>query len=95
MAEVKHSRKACAVNPLKMSQPIGAALAFLGVPLAIVWGVLSFLTNYIPNIGFVIGIVPPTLMGLLAGGPKTALLVVGVGRWLEQRMLARQDVTIV
>ena len=31
MAEIKHSRKACAVNPLKMSQPIGAALAFLGM----------------------------------------------------------------
>ncbi|HJW03156.1 MAG TPA: nitrogenase iron-molybdenum cofactor biosynthesis protein NifN [Azospira sp.] len=31
MAEIKHSKKACAVNPLKMSQPIGAALAFLGM----------------------------------------------------------------
>lgn len=31
MAELRLSRKACAVNPLKMSQPIGAALAFLGV----------------------------------------------------------------
>lgn len=53
-----------------------AALVWLNVPLALVWGLLSFLTNYIPNIGFVIGIVPPTLMGLLAGGPQTALLVV-------------------
>ncbi len=35
MAEVKHSRKACAVNPLKMSQPIGAALAFLGMDQAL------------------------------------------------------------
>lgn len=31
MALVKHSKKACAVNPLKMSQPIGGALAFMGV----------------------------------------------------------------
>jgi nitrogenase molybdenum-iron protein NifN len=31
MAIVKHSKKACAVNPLKMSQPIGGALAFMGV----------------------------------------------------------------
>ena len=52
------------------------ALLFLGVPLAVVWGLLSFLTNYIPNIGFVIGIVPPTLMALLANGPQTALFVV-------------------
>lgn len=31
MATVVTSKKACAVNPLKMSQPIGAALAFLGL----------------------------------------------------------------
>jgi nitrogenase molybdenum-iron protein NifN len=31
MASVTTSRKSCAVNPLKMSQPIGAALAFLGL----------------------------------------------------------------
>jgi nitrogenase molybdenum-iron protein NifN len=31
MALVKHTKKACSVNPLKMSQPIGGALAFMGV----------------------------------------------------------------
>ncbi|MBS4095690.1 MAG: nitrogenase iron-molybdenum cofactor biosynthesis protein NifN [Sulfuricella sp.] len=31
MSTVTHSKKSCAVNPLKMSQPIGAALAFLGL----------------------------------------------------------------
>jgi nitrogenase molybdenum-iron protein NifN len=31
MANVVFSKKACTVNPLKMSQPIGAALAFLGI----------------------------------------------------------------
>ncbi len=31
MATVVQSRKACTVNPLKMSQPIGGALAFMGV----------------------------------------------------------------
>jgi nitrogenase molybdenum-iron protein NifN len=31
MATVTHSKKACAVNPLKMSQPIGGAFAFLGL----------------------------------------------------------------
>ena len=31
MAEVLTSKKACTVNPLKMSQPIGGALAFMGV----------------------------------------------------------------
>ena len=31
MAELIHSKKALAVNPLKVSQPIGASLAFLGL----------------------------------------------------------------
>jgi nitrogenase molybdenum-iron protein NifN len=31
MANVEISKKACTVNPLKMSQPIGGALAFMGV----------------------------------------------------------------
>lgn len=52
------------------------ALELLGVPLALVWGILSFLTNYIPNVGFLIGLVPPTIMALLANGPVTALIVV-------------------
>ena len=43
-------------------------LAALGVPGAFVWGVLSFVTNFIPNIGFVIGVVPPAIIALLDGG---------------------------
>ncbi len=31
MASVTHVKKSCAVNPLKMSAPIGAALAFMGL----------------------------------------------------------------
>ena len=52
------------------------ALIILGVPLAGVWAVLAFITNYIPNIGFVLGLVPPALFALLIGGPSTALWVV-------------------
>jgi AI-2 transport protein TqsA len=53
-----------------------AALMVLGVPLALVWGVLSLITNYIPNIGFVIGLVPPALLGYFEGGWQLALWVV-------------------
>lgn len=52
------------------------ALMILGVPLALVCGVLAFVTNYIPNIGFVLGLVPPALFALLTGGPGDALWVV-------------------
>ncbi|GGC78572.1 AI-2E family transporter [Tersicoccus solisilvae] len=52
------------------------ALSVIGVPLVWAWGVLAFLTNYIPNIGFVIGLVPPALLALLDGGWWAALAVV-------------------
>jgi predicted PurR-regulated permease PerM len=52
------------------------ALEIIGVPLALVWGVLAFLTNYIPNIGFVIGLVPPALLALVDQGWVAALWVV-------------------
>ena len=54
------------------------ALAILGIPLAATWGLLSFITNYIPNVGFLIGIVPPALLGLLTGGPSLMLIVIVV-----------------
>lgn len=50
-------------------------LQFLGIPLALVWGLLSFITNFIPTIGFILGVVPPTLMALFAKDAGTALLV--------------------
>lgn len=52
------------------------ALIIIGVPLALVWGVLAFLTNYIPNIGFIIGLLPPAIMALIEGGWWDALWVV-------------------
>lgn len=51
-------------------------LLVLGIPLAFVWGLLAFITNYIPNIGFVIGLLPPALLALLEGGPGPMLLVI-------------------
>jgi predicted PurR-regulated permease PerM len=52
------------------------ALYLLDVPLPLLWGILALITNYIPNIGFVIGLVPPAVLGLLSGGPRTMLFVI-------------------
>ncbi|MDO4916957.1 MAG: AI-2E family transporter [Rothia sp. (in: high G+C Gram-positive bacteria)] len=52
------------------------ALMILGVPLAIVWGIFSFVTNYIPNIGFVLGMIPPALIALLDGDVTTMIWVI-------------------
>ncbi len=40
------------------------------------WGLLAFMTNYIPNIGFLIGVIPPALIALVDQGLATALWVV-------------------
>ena len=54
------------------------ALGLLGVPLAPTWGVWAFITNYIPNIGFVLGVIPPMLMGLVDSGWHTMIWVIVV-----------------
>jgi AI-2 transport protein TqsA len=54
------------------------ALWALGVPAPFVWGLLSFITNYIPNIGFVIGLIPPAILALLDGGWSKMLTVIVV-----------------
>ena len=54
------------------------ALYALDVPAPLLWGLLAFLTNYIPNIGFIIGLFPPALLALLDSGPGKMLAVIAV-----------------
>jgi predicted PurR-regulated permease PerM len=50
-------------------------LIALGVDFAVFWGVLSFLLSFLPNVGFIIALVPPTLLALIQFGFTRALLV--------------------
>lgn len=52
-------------------------LLALGVDFAILWGVLSFLLSFVPNIGFIIALVPPTLLALVEFGFTRAAIVLG------------------
>jgi AI-2 transport protein TqsA len=54
------------------------ALSILDVPAPVLWGLLAFITNYIPNIGFVIGLIPPAILALLDGGPQQMIAVIAV-----------------
>lgn len=54
------------------------ALEIIGVPAPVLWGLLAFITNYIPNVGFVIGLIPPAILGLLEGGPSMMIWVIVV-----------------
>ncbi|MFF1875467.1 AI-2E family transporter [Kitasatospora herbaricolor] len=56
----------------------GLALWALGIPAPFAWAVLAFVTNYIPNIGFVIGLIPPVVLAIVTGGWALGLLVVAI-----------------
>ena len=51
-------------------------LYLLDIPLPWLWGLLALITNYIPNVGFFIGVIPPALLGLLDQGWATLLWVI-------------------
>jgi predicted PurR-regulated permease PerM len=53
-------------------------LAIMGVEFAILWGVLSFFFSFVPNIGFIISVIPPAIMALLQFGVTEMLIVIGV-----------------
>jgi AI-2 transport protein TqsA len=72
-------------------------LALLGVDYALLWGLLAFLFNYVPNIGSIIAAVPPLLLALVQLGTAPALLAAGgylainlvVGNVLEPKFMGR------
>lgn len=56
----------------------GVALTLIGVDYAILWALIAFLLNYIPNIGSILAAVPPMLIALIQLGPMSSLLVASV-----------------
>jgi len=51
-------------------------LLILQVPGALLWGMLSFICSFIPNIGYFIAIVPPLFFGFLTGGWPTVVAII-------------------
>ena len=51
-------------------------LLALGVDFAILWGVMSFLLSFVPNVGFIIALIPPSLLALVEFGFTRALIVI-------------------
>jgi AI-2 transport protein TqsA len=52
-------------------------LVALGIDFPVIWCFLYFFLHFIPNIGFLISLIPPTLIALLMFGWKRAVLVTG------------------
>lgn len=73
----------------------GAWLAIVGVDFPLLWGLLTFLLNYVPSVGAAIAMIPPVLVALLTLGPGAAagaaigFLVVNfvIGNFIEPRLM--------
>ncbi len=51
-----------------------ALMLLLGLDFAVLWGVLSFFLNFVPNIGFYIALIPPLLLSVIELGWIKAVL---------------------
>jgi predicted PurR-regulated permease PerM len=76
---------------------VGAWLWLVGVDFALLWALVAFLFNFVPNIGSIIAAVPPLILALVQFGPVHALYI-GAGylaidgliaNVLEPRMMGR------
>ena len=56
-------------------------LALIGVDFPILWGVLAFFMSFIPSVGYIIALIPPTLLALAEFG-LTEALIVFFGYWI-------------
>ena len=45
----------------------------VGIDLAFVWGIIGFVLNYIPTLGSIVAVIPPTLVALLFNGVGHAI----------------------
>lgn len=62
-------------------------LLALGIPSALLWAGLAFVFSYVPVIGFLVVVIPPSVATLLRFGPERALLVL-VGMIVVDRAAA-------
>lgn len=56
---------------------VGGWLAILDVDFAVLWGLLAFLFNFVPNIGSIIAALPAVLLAWVQGGVQLALATAG------------------
>ena len=60
---------------------VGLWLWILGVDYPVMWALVAFLFNFVPNIGSIIAAVPAVVLALIQSGPETALYTVLWATW--------------
>lgn len=77
---------------------VAIGLLLLGLDYALLWGMLAFLLNYVPNIGSIIAAIPAILLAVVQLGPFYALSVavlylatnVVMGNAVEPRLMGQK-----
>ncbi len=77
---------------------IALALTILGLDYPLLWGVIAFLLNYVPNIGSIIAAVPAILLAVVQLGVFPALIIAGLyivvnlvmGSAIEPRLMGQK-----
>jgi predicted PurR-regulated permease PerM len=72
-------------------------LWFLGIDFAVLWAVMAFFLNFIPVVGNIVMMIPPTLLALVQADLATTWLVAGgylvintvIGNVIEPRIMGK------
>lgn len=76
----------------------GVGCWMLGLPYALVFGLIAFGLNYVPSLGSIIAAIPPVLVAIVLEGPGTAIAVAAIyltvniviGSIAEPRIMGRR-----
>lgn len=96
-ASIRHYLSIKTITSLLTGLIIWIALAIIGVDYAIIWALIAFLLNYIPNIGSIIAAVPAVLFALVQLGFGGVLWTTGIfiaanmfiGNVVEPKMMGK------
>ncbi|MEN8190459.1 MAG: AI-2E family transporter [Thermodesulfobacteriota bacterium] len=77
---------------------IWLGLTLIGLDFAVLWGVIAFGLNFVPNIGSILAAVPAILLGLIQLGASKTLIIIGLylgvniimGNVLEPRIMGKK-----
>ena len=95
--KIKHYILLKALTSAATGLSIVVILKIFGIHYAVLWGLLAFVLNFIPNIGSILAAVPAVLMALIQYSPAMALYVmlgyliinVMIGSIIEPRILGK------
>ena len=76
---------------------VGILVSALGIDFPLLWGMLAFFFNYIPNIGSILAAVPAVVLAIFQHGLSTALIAAAgyavinilIGNVIEPRIMGK------